>query len=145
MWHRFVFKSWKQYFSLWEVTVCCAKVKISRFNPAFVVPEEHLESLKEHIHRCWVHMLCVHSQYLQPCKKGASAVRNPKDTTLSQTITSQSRLGEKNCFCTSQLGRGVFVCRTQRHRYVDKEPVAPLVAIYGLYTSDWCWICGSRA
>lgn len=29
-----------------------AKVKISSFNPAFIVPEEHLESVKEHFHRC---------------------------------------------------------------------------------------------
>ena len=35
-----------------KVTVCFVKVKISSFNPAFVVPEEHLESLKEHFHRC---------------------------------------------------------------------------------------------
>lgn len=69
--------------------MCFAKVKISSFNPAFVVPEEHLESVEEHFHRCWVHTWWVHSQCLQPCKRGASAVGpGPKHTTLSQTITS---------------------------------------------------------
>lgn len=52
-----------------EVTVCFAKVKINRFNPACVVPEEHLESLEEHFHRCCGFIANVYSLV-----KGASAV-----------------------------------------------------------------------
>lgn len=85
MWHLFKckFQRMKKKKVLWlktvpglllKVTVCFAEVKIRSFNAAFVVPEEHLESLKEHFHRCWVHMLRVHSQCLQRCKEGASAV-----------------------------------------------------------------------
>lgn len=92
--------------------VCWSENEVS-FNPAFVVPEEHLESLEEHFHRCWVHMLSVHSQCLQPSKKkkkNSAEGLDPKDNAPSQTITSH-RVRKT---CTFVLhSRGVCVKNTK--------------------------------
>lgn len=101
-------------FSL-NVTVCFAKVKRSSFNPAFVVPEEHLESLKEHFHRCWVHMLWVHSQCLQPCKREpqqhGQAQRHHAVTNYNIPLASKKIAfvhHSRGCFCVEHKDIGML-------------------------------------
>lgn len=123
MWHNRAFRckfpllKWlKTVWAFFKITMCFAKVKISIFNPAFVVPKEHLESLKEHFHRCWVHMLLVRSQCLQPCKREPQQWGAGPKTPHCHKLYHLTRVKQKlplyitvgGCFCVEHKDTGML-------------------------------------
>lgn len=90
--------------------MCLTEVKISSFNPAFVIPEEHLESLKEHFSQTLSSYVVGSFSLLQMLvKESLSSWSKPTDSTLSHTITSHS------CRRKITFVHHRFACSTQRH------------------------------